>query len=59
MTYKQRETMREIRLWVGQVIIPAIAVVTTVAVSPEIRESFVQNMRQIKSNIFNKYEKEP
>lgn len=37
MTYKQIEQAREIRLWIGQIIVPAITVATTMLTIPEVR----------------------
>lgn len=59
MTYRQRETMRELRLWIGQVIVPVIAVVATVAGVPEVRENIKECVNQIKTNVFQKHEGEP
>lgn len=42
MTYKQIEASRELRLWIGQVIVPAIGVSLTVLANPEVR-SYVSN----------------
>lgn len=37
MTYKQIEASRERRLWIGQVIVPAIAFVGTTLANPDVR----------------------
>lgn len=37
MTYKQIETSREIRLWIGQVIVPAITFGTIAMSNPQVR----------------------
>ena len=59
MTYRQRETMRELRLWIGQVIVPIAAVVATCVGVPEVRENIKEYASQIKSNLFQKRDGEP
>jgi hypothetical protein len=54
MTYKQIETSRELRLWLGQIIIPVVGVVLMV---PEAREAVVKNIKIIKKNIETKFNK--
>lgn len=50
MTYKQIETSREIRLWIGQIIVPAVATVGTVmAMNPELREKAKNKMSEVKN----------
>lgn len=43
MTWKQIEASREARLWIGQVIVPAV--VGIMAVSPEARQTVKKQMR--------------
>lgn len=38
MTYKQAETSREIRLWIGQIIVPAITAAVTIFGIPKLQE---------------------
>lgn len=54
MTHRQIEASREIRLWIGQVIVPAAAAALTVASIPEVREYVGDNVRKIKSKIRRK-----
>ena len=54
MTYKQIETSREIRLWITQVIVPALALVLVV---PESREVIVTKAREVKDKIKNCFQK--
>lgn len=56
MTRKQIDGMREIRLWVGQVIVPATALV--MVVFPEAREAAISKVRSTKESIKNKFKKE-
>lgn len=52
MKRKHIDAMREVRLWIGQVIVPAMALV--MAVSPEARESVAEKVRNMKERISNK-----
>jgi hypothetical protein len=52
MTYKQIEASREIRLWITQVIVPAIAVSTAVvATVPELREAVTTKFNEVKGKV--------
>lgn len=39
MTYKQIEASRELRLWIGQVIVPAVTMAVALASIPEVRNA--------------------
>ena len=54
MTYKQIETSREARLWIGQVIIPAVGVVGMIFANPEIRAKVVDKAKCAKQAIKKK-----
>ena len=54
MTYKQIEASREIRLWITQVITPALALALVV---PESREVIVTKAREVKDKIKNHFQK--
>ena len=55
MTYKQRETAREIRLWIGQVIVPGIvAGAAILKIFPETKEKFAAKVNDIKKSIKNR-----
>ena len=54
MTYRQTETSREIRLWVTQVILPAVGMVLMV---PEAREAVVNKAREYKDKLERKFKK--
>ena len=55
MTWKQIEASREARLWIGQVIVPAV--VGIMAVSPEARQTVKAKYVQVKNTIRRKLEK--
>ena len=55
MTWKQIEASREARLWIGQVIVPAV--VGIMAVSPEARKTVKAKYVQVKNTIRRKLEK--
>ena len=55
MTWKQIEASREARLWIGQVISPAV--VGVMAVSPEARQTVKAKYVQVKNAIRRKLEK--
>ena len=58
MTYKQIEASREARLWIGQVIAPAAAIVAVIlAKHPEYREAIAKKFEKIKNTIGRKHKK--
>lgn len=54
MTWKQIETGREIRLWIGQIIVPAITLAGMVMSIPEVREAVGSKARKMKETINSK-----
>lgn len=54
MTYKQIEASRELRLWIGQVIVPAIGVSAALLSNPEIRRKASEKMEDMKARIQKK-----
>lgn len=54
MTYKQIEASREARLWVGQILVPAVSAAVAVLSIPEVREMVATKANQIKYSIENK-----
>ncbi|MFQ7396461.1 MAG: hypothetical protein ACLRNW_01340 [Neglectibacter sp.] len=48
MTYKQIEASRELRLWVGQVIVPAVTMAVALASIPEVRNAASTKLEQLK-----------
>lgn len=57
MTYKQIEASREARLWIGQVIVPAITVAATALAIPEVRKTVVTKANQVKESIKTKFKR--
>ena len=57
MTYKQIEASREARLWIGQVIIPAVTAVAVVFANPEIRQFAGDKMNEFKANVKSRLKK--
>ena len=51
MTHKQRETAREIRLWIGQIIVPAFTAVIMLFNIPGVREAVAAKAEKIKKSI--------
>lgn len=52
MTHNQKiETMREIRLWIGQIVVPACGVATAALTIPEVREMVAVKANSIKESI--------
>ena len=54
MTYKQIEASREERLWIGQIIVPAVTIAVSTLAIPEVRQSVVAKAKDIKQNIKRK-----
>ena len=54
MTYKQIEASREARLWIGQIIVPAITVAVSTLAIPEVRQAVAAKARSVKQNIERK-----
>lgn len=57
MTYKQIEAMREVRLWIGQIIVPVAAVTVTTLMIPEVRQAVARKAKEVKQNINRKLKK--
>ena len=51
MTYKQIEASRELRLWIGQVIVPAITVSAVVLANPDVRRAAAEKFESVKQKI--------
>ena len=51
MTYKQIEASREARLWIGQIIVPAISIAGTTLAIPEVRQAVATKAESIKQSI--------
>lgn len=57
MTYKQIEASREARLWIGQIVVPAVTAAVTVTAIPEVRQAIATKAKSIKQNIERKMKK--
>ena len=57
MTYKQVEAAREVRLWIGQIIVPAATVAVTAMIIPEVRQAIAAKAQSVKQNIESKINK--
>lgn len=57
MTYKQIEASRELRLWIGQVIVPTILLSAALLSNPEIRWRVSNKWEDIKAKIRKKKER--
>jgi len=54
MTYKQIEASREVRLWIGQIIVPAASVAVAILSIPEVRQMIATKAESVKESIQNK-----
>lgn len=57
MTRKQIDAAREARLWIGQVIVPAITLAATTMAIPEVRAAVAAKATEVKTKIDNKIKK--
>ena len=51
---KKVDTMRETRLWIKQVIIPVITLITTTMTIPEVREVISEKAKSVKEYVCQK-----
>lgn len=58
MTHKQIEASREARLWIGQIIVPALTLAATTLAIPEVREAIAAKARRVKQTINDKIRKD-
>ena len=58
MTNRQIESSRETRLWIGQIIVPAVTIVATALIAmPELRRTIGDKWWSMKESIRNKFKK--
>lgn len=57
MTYKQIEASRELRLWIGQIVVPALTLAATTMAIPEVRQAIAAKAEDIKYSIERKMKK--
>lgn len=58
MKYKHIEAARELRLWIGQIIVPAATVAITIMTIPEVRQAIAAKANSVKQNIESKMKRE-
>ena len=51
MTRKQIDQSREVRLWIGQIIIPAMTLAATTLAIPEVRQAVTLKANNIKQSL--------
>lgn len=57
MTHKQIEQAREIRLWIGQIVIPTATVIGSALAIPEVRQAIATKAKSVTEDIKWKCEK--
>lgn len=57
MTHKQIDAAREVRLWIGQVIVPTALAVTTVMTIPEVRQAVKERFSKSREGIKTKFKR--
>lgn len=57
MTWKKIEQMREIRLWIGQIVVPVVTTSAVLMANPEARNAIKQTTTNIKNTIKSKFKK--
>lgn len=57
MTHRQIEASREVRLWVGQIVVPVLTLAATTMAIPEVRQAVAAKAKSIKQKISNKTKK--
>lgn len=58
MKRKNIDTMREVRLWMGQIVVPAVTVVGSALAIPEVRQAVAIKANQWKESVEKKIKKE-
>lgn len=58
MTWKQIEASREARLWISQVIMPAVTVAAAAMTIPEVRQAVTEKAKDMKNAINKKLKKD-
>lgn len=54
MKRKNIDTMREVRLWIGQIVVPAVTMAATTMAIPEVRQVVATKAKQLKQSIETK-----
>ena len=58
MTYKQIEASREARLWIGQVIVPAVVGAAMILSNPQTRHAIGEKVNKVKMTCKQKFKKD-
>lgn len=58
MTHKQIEAAREVRLWIGQIVVPAVTTAAALMTIPEIRAGVTAKVNEVRQSIRDKYMKD-
>lgn len=58
MKRKNIDTMREVRLWIGQIVVPAVTVVGSALAIPEVRQAIATKASKWKESVEKKIKKE-
>lgn len=56
MTRRQIDTSREMRLWIGQIVVPALILAATTMAIPEVREAVATKARSVMNKLKRKEE---
>ena len=57
MTYKQIEAIREVRLWIKDIVVPVAAFATSMMLIPEVRQPVINKFKNVKESIDKKVKK--
>lgn len=57
MKRKDIEAAREVRLWIGQIVVPAVTLAATTMAIPEVRQAVAAKANLVKHNINEKLNK--
>lgn len=57
MKYKHIEAAREIRMWIGQIIVPAIVIAFYVNSNPYAKAAVTDKVRSVKTRVKNLFHK--
>lgn len=58
MRRKNIDAMREVRLWIGQIVVPAIVTIGSITAIPEVRQAIAINAVRWKESVKKKIRKE-
>lgn len=57
MTRKSLDTMREVRLWIGQIVVPGVVLGASVMTIPEVRSAVASKAKEVKMEIEQKFKR--